>query len=58
MDQREVLLIMDHSGSVLGTTLLFHQVEKLEDVADGTVWVWPMRGAVVFHLQNIVVLLR
>lgn len=47
---------MDHSGAVLGSTLLFHQVEKLKGAADGTVWVWPVGGTVVFHLQNVVIL--
>lgn len=51
-----VLLIVDHSGAVLSSTLLFHQVEELKGVAHGTVWVWPAGGTVMFHLQNVVIL--
>lgn len=52
----KVLLIMDHCGAVLGSSLLFYQVEKLKGVADGTVWVWPVGCLVAFHLQNVVIL--
>ena len=52
----KVLLIVDHCGAVLGGALFFHQVDELEGVADGTVWIGPAGGAVVFHLQNKVVL--
>ena len=54
----KVLLIVDHGGAVLCGALLLHQVEELKGVADGTVWVRPAGGAVVFHLQNEVVLSR
>lgn len=54
----KVLLIMDHCGAVLCGGLFFHQVEELEGVTNGTVWIWPAGGAVVFHLQNEVVLSR
>lgn len=52
----EVLLIVDYSGSLLGSTLVFHQIDKLERVANGTVWVRPVGDTVVFHLQNVVIL--
>lgn len=52
----EVLLIVDYSGSLRGSALVFHQVDKLERVADGTVWVRPVGDTVVFHVQNVVIL--
>lgn len=51
-----VLLIVDHSRAVLAAGLLFHQVQELKGVADGTVRVRPAGGAVVFHLQDVVIL--
>lgn len=41
---------MDHSGALLSVALLFHQVEELKGAADGTVWVWPAGGGVMFYL--------
>lgn len=48
---------MDHGGAVLGGALLLHQANQLEGVADGTVRVRPAGGAVVLHLQDVVILL-
>lgn len=54
-----VLLVVDHDGAVLAVALLFHQVEELEGVADGAVWIGPAGGGPeVFHIQNVVILLR
>lgn len=47
---------MDHSRAILGGALFFHHVDELKGVADGTVRVRPAGGAVVLHLQNIVIL--
>lgn len=49
------LQVMDHSGPIYGA-LAFHQRHHLKGIVDGPVRVWPAGGAVLFHLNNKIIL--